>query len=192
MTISYLLIIVFGKIKGDLGMDSNLKKIFSGIFVLFLILPMLFCSKKKEAESSTDVNAKLAPYFTLPDVNGKMVSLRDFKGKVLILDFWATWCPPCREEIPHFQNLYAQYKGKGLEIIGIAIDQGGRAAVKPFVEANRISYTILIGSEEVTNTYGGIIGIPTTFVVDRKGNIVKKYVGFRDKEVFEEDIKALL
>ncbi|OGL40927.1 MAG: hypothetical protein A3C43_09745 [Candidatus Schekmanbacteria bacterium RIFCSPHIGHO2_02_FULL_38_11] len=173
-------------------MNSDLKKIFSGVFALFLILPILFCSKKKEAESSTDASAKLAPYFTLPDINGKMVSLRDFKGKVLILDFWATWCPPCREEIPHFKDLYAQYKRKGLEIVGIAVDQGGTKAVKPFVEINRISYTILIGSEEVTNSYGGIIGIPTTFVIDRKGNIVRKYVGYREKEVFEEDIKGLL
>jgi len=135
---------------------------------------------------------KTAPYFILPDLDGKMVSLKDFKGKVLILDFWATWCPPCREEIPHFQELYAKYRGKGFEVIGIALDQGGAKVVKPFAEKFNIGYTILLGGAEISDAYGGIIGIPTTFVIDRKGQIIKKYVGYRDKEVFEEDIKGLL
>ena len=173
-------------------MDSNLKKTFSGIIFLFLILLIFSCSKQDKAELSTDLIAKPAPYFILPDINGKMINFNDFKGEILILNFWATWCPPCREEIPNFQDLYALHKGKGLEIIGISIDQGGIMAVKPFVEANKISYTILIGSEEVTNAYGGIIGIPTTFVIDRKGNIARKYVGYVDKEVLEEDIKKLM
>ena len=171
-------------------MNKVLKRIFLDVLICFLIFSISYCSKKKEPEPALEPIA--APDFTLPDINGKMVSLKDFRGKVLILDFWATWCPPCRQEIPQFVDLYSQYKEKGFEIIGIALDQEGEKVVKPFSQNYNIKYPILIGGEEVSEIYGGIRGIPTTFVIDRKGNIVKKYVGFRDREVFEEDIKALL
>ena len=171
-------------------MNHIFKKIFLSLFICFLIFSISYCSKKKEPEPASAPQA--APDFTLPDLNGKMVSLKDFRGKVIILDFWATWCPPCRQEIPLFVDLYSQYKEKGFEIIGIALDQEGEKVVKPFSQNYNIKYPILIGGEEVSEVYGGIRGIPTTFVIDRKGNIVKKYVGFTEKEVFEEDIKALL
>ena len=164
------------------------------IALLALISSLLFsifsCSQKKESESIGEI--KTAPYFILSDLNGKMVSIKDFNGKVLILNFWATWCFPCREEIPNFQDLYAQYKSKGLEIIGISLDEGGSDVLKTFVKDYRISYPILIGNEEVTNVYGGIRGIPTTFVINRKGDIIKKYIGYTDKETFEQDVKPLL
>ncbi len=133
-----------------------------------------------------------APDFILPDLNGKSVSLSSFKGKVVILDFWATWCPPCREEIPHFKALYAAYHSKGLEVIGVALDQGGVGDVAPFAKDNGINYPLVIGNEAVVQAYGGIRGIPTTFIIDRQGRIVQKYVGARDKKVFEEAIQPLL
>ena len=133
-----------------------------------------------------------APNFTLPDLNGKPFTFSNLKGKVVILDFWATWCPPCRAEIPHFKSLYSQYKGDGLEVIGIALDQGGANVVRPFAEDFQINYPILIGNQRVTEDYGGIRGIPTTFIIDRQGRIVEKFVGYRDKEVFESVIQDLL
>jgi thiol-disulfide isomerase/thioredoxin len=144
------------------------------------------------AFASAPSDFKPAPNFELPDVNGRKVRLSDFKGKVIILDFWATWCPPCRAEIPGFIELYKKYKDKGVEIIGISLDEGGVRDVLPFMKEFGINYTILIGNYKVTQDYGGIRGIPTTFVIDKKGNIRAKYVGYRPKEVFERDIIMLL
>ena len=133
-----------------------------------------------------------APSFTLRDLNGKTVSLSDFKGKVVVLDFWATWCPPCVKEIPHFIELYEQYKDKGFVMVGISVDREGVSVVKSFAGKHRINYPILMTDGQVDKAYGGITAIPTTFVIDRAGNIRQKYVGYRDKAVFEADIKALL
>jgi peroxiredoxin len=135
---------------------------------------------------------KEAPDFTLKDISGKEVRLSDFRGKVVILDFWATWCPPCRMEIPHFIDLYREYRDDGLEIVGVALDRNGIQAVVPFVQKNGIPYVSLIGNAEVTQLYGGIKNIPTTFVLDRQGRIVSKHVGYRPREVFEREIVALL
>ena len=133
-----------------------------------------------------------APDFTLSGLDGQLVRLSDFKGKVVILDFWATWCPPCRAELPHFKALYSKYRTQGLEIVGVALDDGGASVVRPFVQAQGITYPILIGDEKVTQAYGGIRGIPTTFVIDREGQIVNKYVGYQSREVFESAVKPPL
>ncbi len=137
-------------------------------------------------------SAKSAPSFTLQDLNGKQVSLSDFKGKVVILDFWATWCPPCVKEIPHFIELYQQYKDQGFAIIGISVDSGGVSVVKSFARKYQVNYPILMTDGRVDKAYGGIPSIPTTFVIDSAGNIRQKYIGYREKAVFEADIKALL
>ncbi|MCX5687954.1 MAG: redoxin domain-containing protein [Candidatus Omnitrophica bacterium] len=135
---------------------------------------------------------KLAPEFSLKDINGAEKKLSDFKGKVVIIDFWATWCPPCRNEIPHFVSLYNQYKGQGLEIIGVALDQNPGGVLPGFIKDNSINYIILVGNNKVSDLYGGISAIPTTFIIDRNGNIIKKYIGYNEREVFESQIKELL
>ncbi len=135
---------------------------------------------------------KPAPSFTLRDLNGKTVSLSDFKGKVVVLDFWATWCPPCVMEIPHFIELYEQYKDQGFAMVGISLDHQGVSVVKSFVRKYRVNYPILMADGRVDRAYGGITYIPTTFVIDAAGNIRQKYVSYQDKAVFEADIKALL
>ena len=135
---------------------------------------------------------RLAPEFSLRDVNGQERKLSEFKDKVVIIDFWATWCPPCRQEIPHFIDLYSQYKDKGLEIIGIALDGNAERVVPRFVTENNINYTVLLGNQDAGDLYGGIAAIPTTFIVDKEGKIRKKYIGYNEKEVFERDIKELL
>jgi len=187
----------------------KLRKLFCLILVLMFIVAG--CKKKEpeptqqakvKAEEKTTQpsgdkappgpSAKSAPSFTLQDLNGKQVSLSDFKGKVVILDFWATWCPPCVKEIPHFIALYEQYKDQGFAIVGISVDRGGISVVKSFARKYRVNYPILMTDGRVDKAYGGIPSIPTTFVIDSAGNIRQKYVGYRDKAIFEADIKALL
>jgi len=131
-----------------------------------------------------------APRFSLPDIKGRMVSLSDYRGKVVILDFWATWCPPCKREIPDFISLQSRYGSKGLQIIGIGLDEPDK--LKDFAEKNGMNYEVLLGTDEVAQRYGGISGIPTTFVIDKRGTIVGRYEGFRPASVFEDQVRRLL
>lgn len=130
--------------------------------------------------------------FTLKDLAGKDVKLSDFKGKVVVLDFWATWCGPCRMELPHFKELHNQYKDKGVAIVGVALDVQGAKIVEPFVQKNGIEYTSLIGTQDVVARYGYIRSIPTTFVIDQNGKIANKFIGYRNKSDFETEIAKLL
>lgn len=133
-----------------------------------------------------------APDFALKDLDGKQVKLSDFKDKVVILDFWATWCPPCRNEIPHFIELQQKYGSKGLTVVGVSVDQGGAKVVKPFAAAWKINYPMLLADDRVGEAYGGIRYLPTTFIIDRGGQIVKRLVGYQSKDVFEREIEPLL
>ncbi|MFC1623743.1 TlpA disulfide reductase family protein [Candidatus Omnitrophota bacterium] len=172
------------------------------VIIIFLILSItiIFSVVKLVNKGGiSELNAELeegafkeAPDFTLLDVNGDEKRLSDFKGSVIVLNFWASWCPPCRAEIPDFIELYDEYKDEGLEIIGIALDQNPDKIIGPFIEENKINYPILLGDGKVDALYGGIVSIPTTFLIDREGGIRKKYRGFTHKRVFEEDIKELL
>ena len=134
---------------------------------------------------------KTAPDFSLPTIDGGTLSLSDYKDKVIILDFWAVRCPPCRKEIPGFIKLYSEYKDKGLVIIGVSLDRNENT-LKSFCEDMGVNYPIAIGNRAITESYGGIMYIPTTFVIDKKGNKVKNHIGFVEKDVFEDEIKDLL
>ncbi len=136
----------------------------------------------------------LAPDFSRPEVNsGKAIKLSAYRGKVVIVDFWATWCGPCRMEIPHFVELQKQYQGKGFTFVGVSLDQQGPGVVKKFISQWNINYPIVMDMEgALAQSYGGIRGIPTTFIIGKKGDIKDTHVGYRPKEVFEEAIKKAL
>lgn len=130
--------------------------------------------------------------FTLTDIDGKPVSLTDYKGKVVMIDFWATWCGPCRQAIPHLKELYEDNREKGFEILAIAMDENGEKVVPSFAASNQINYRVLLGTPDVEAKFGGLVGYPTTFLIDRDGQIVDKTLGYRPKEYFEEKLKPLL
>ena len=142
--------------------------------------------------SQTLLFADAAPAWELKDIKGNTVKLSDFKGKVVIVDFWATWCPPCRAEIPNFIALQDKYGKQGLVVVGISVDQGGAPAVASFAGKNKINYPLVLADDKVAEQYGVTEGIPTTFVIDRKGNIVAKHLGLTESDVFEKEIKGAL
>ncbi|MFH1304924.1 MAG: redoxin domain-containing protein [Candidatus Omnitrophota bacterium] len=141
--------------------------------------------------SSGEIGAS-APDFTLNTLSGGSFTMSGTKGKVVILDFWAGWCPPCKKELPHFQALHRAYEKKGLKVIGVLVDARDMAEVESLLQEYEISYPILLGNASVAAAYGGVRSIPTTFMIDREGRIVRKFVGYRDKEVFETVVKELL
>lgn len=131
-----------------------------------------------------------APAFSLKDINGKQVSLSDFKGKAVILDFFASWCPPCRQEVPDFVELQKAYGGKDFTVVGVALVNAKDA--KNFAGEFGVNYPVLVDDGKVSDLYGPIRSIPTTFILDKNNKIVKMYIGFRTKDIFERDIKEVL
>jgi thiol-disulfide isomerase/thioredoxin len=129
--------------------------------------------------------------FTLQDLSGKNVTLSDMKGKVVLLEFWATWCPPCRASIPGIERLYESYKDKGVVVLAVSMDDGGWDTVQSFVKEYGIKYTVLKGNDDVAVKYQ-VRSIPMLLVLDKEGKISKRYLGFGSDEDVERDIKSIL
>jgi len=142
-----------------------------------------------------------APDVTFKDLDGKEVSLASLKGKVVVVNFWATWCDPCREEIPWLIEYQQKYADKGFTILGVAMDEEGKPTVQPFVETTpfnvnghptTMNYPIVLGNDELADKFGGLLGMPTSFVISRDGKIAKKYIGLVNREALAKDIEGLL
>ena len=139
-----------------------------------------------------DGKRKAAPDFALKDGSGKLVHLSDYKGKVVLLDFWATWCGPCNIEVPWFTEFQRKYKDRGFEVLGVSMDDDGWKAITPFVAEKKINYRIVLGDDKTGDQYGGIEALPTTFVIYREGRIASVHVGLTGRKEFEDAIQQLL
>ena len=149
---------------------------------------------KSEAEEDVCTAGKVANLnFTLKDLAGKDVALSAFKGNVILLDFWATWCPPCKKEIPGFVGLYTTYKSRGFVVLGVSVDES-TSDIKKFVRQFKMNYPVLLGHErdDLKNAFAPMPGFPTTFVIARDGTICYQHTGLAPLEEFENRIRALL
>lgn len=161
-------------------------------FVIFFLLITLLSGMITPVTFSSQGN--IAPVFELRDLEGKRVSLNDFKGKVIVLNFWATWCAPCRAEIPSLERLYTGFKNKDFVVIGVSVDNSEKA-VKSFVRQVGITFPVLLDSgKEVSFDDYGVVGLPMTFLIDQRGFIIEKIFGERqwDSKEIQEKIKRLL
>lgn len=175
--------------------------IYTGFFVGLILLLFVVNNTGSEPERgpyppnyvpAAQQNSVMAPDFALPTTDGKTLKLSDLRGKIVILDFWATWCPPCRKGIPDLIDLKNKYGKKGLEIVGISVDTDTKNQVVPFMKEKGINYPVVYGNQSVYMQYGGIRAIPTTFVIDPHGKIVASYEGLVPKLAYENHIKKIL
>jgi cytochrome c biogenesis protein CcmG/thiol:disulfide interchange protein DsbE len=143
------------------------------------------------AAVKTLIDGQLAPDFHLKDAWGQEVQVSALKGKVVLLNFWATWCEGCQEEIPAFIDFQEKYRNRGFAMVGISMDADGWAVVKPYLEASKINYSIVIGNDDVAKRYG-VGSMPMTYLIDRNGKIAATYVGLVDKNNCENVINRLL
>ena len=139
----------------------------------------------------TSAEHPFAPDFSLPDMTGQQLKLSDYRGKVVLLDFWATWCGPCREEIPHFVELQKKLGDRGLQIIGVSMDDGPEP-VRDFYRQFKINYPVVMGNAKIGELYGGVLGLPIAFVIGRDGRIYSKHIGATDISSLEREIEAQL
>lgn len=137
---------------------------------------------------ATDPDIEMAPDFEREEMDGSMFRFSDYDGKVRVVNFWATWCMPCRVEVPEFVELQNDYRDDGLLFVGISLDDEGFAAVEPFAEEFSMNYPQVVDDGELSDLYGGVFGLPTTFVVDRQGEIRARFNG----RVHKEDLEPLL
>lgn len=165
----------------------------ASLFVLAAL--MMGCSSW-----STQVNAaekavqdrKQAPDFMLTDAKGASIKLSDYKGRVVLLNFWATWCGPCKIEIPWFVEFQNKYRDRGLAVLGVSVDENGWETVRPFMAAHNMNYRVAIATGQVARLYGGIASLPTTFIIDQEGKIAAVHIGLVSKTNYVTEILHLL
>jgi peroxiredoxin len=166
-------------------LSQALRRSLSGALLILFFAIALGCTKKGDVERG-------GKDFALKDLDGKTVRLADYQGKVVLLEFWATWCGPCKQSMPELQRLYDEYQDRGFELIAVSLDESV-SAVRTFVEEYRLSFTVVIDDADVNSAYG-VFSIPTTFILDKSGQVVRKHLGFAPGlfDSFSEEIEALL
>ena len=169
------------------------------IVIAVIVAGMLYAgvhvSRKNRASGGSvigGVRGQVAPDFELQALDHKNVKLSDFRGKAVLLNFWATWCGPCKIEMPWFVELQKEYGSQGLQIVGVAMDDATDAEIGKFTHEMGVNYPILLGKESVGESYGGVNVLPTTFFVDRDGKLVAREFGLQSRSVFVDHIKEAL
>jgi peroxiredoxin len=149
-------------------------------------------SSKALAAITPAKDRKPAPDFTLQDGKGAGIKLSDYKGNVVLLNFWATWCGPCKVEIPWFIEFENKYRGAGFAVLGVAMDDDGWKSVRPYVERTKMNYRVMIGDDVLAQKFDGIDSLPQTLLIDRDGKVAARHVGLTSKSNYEEEIEQLL
>jgi len=167
-----------------------MKKIFLPLFVA-LVFACAQEPSKQIVGGKKDNTKKIAPDFSVPTLSGTPFSLSENKGKVVLVDFWATWCPPCLWEIPHLAKVYKELKEKGFEIIALSLDRD-REAVLKFAKERNINFPVAFATQEIVSNYGGVSAIPTNVLVDKEGFIAEVFVGARDEKFWRQQIEKLI
>jgi len=165
------------------------------VIVAFVVALMLYVGYHKARGAgfaSHLTTSSIAPDFTLESLDGRSMRLSDLRGKAVLLNFWATWCGPCKIEMPWFVDFQKQYGSQGLQIVGVAMDDASKADIAKFAKDMGVNYPILIGKESVGDQYGGVPALPESFVISRDGKIIDKIIGLRGKAEIEESIKKAL
>lgn len=157
-----------------------------------LVLAFLLTRSGQGGQSLfTRVNGP-APTWTLKDLEGRPVSSTNFQGRVVLVNFWATWCPPCRQEIPDFVKFTMEHDTNRVVILGLSVDEGGPEVVKPFVSSYKVNYPVLMADQSVMDAFGGVAGFPTTFVIDAQGNLVSRHLGMFSEIDFKRHVSPLI
>lgn len=161
----------------------------------FLVVFALCAGSCKKTEEQAVIESGKAFDFTLTDLNGSAVRLSELRGKVVIIEFWATWCPPCKESVPELNKVADKFRDKNFQLIGISVDKGGEALsnVRAFVKENAVAYPVMVDSGKVNVAYG-VNGIPAMFIIDKEGRIVKRHTGFIPDlaQILSKDVEELL
>lgn len=159
--------------------------------VLTLVLTLLACGEMPvNVEPSASPNA--LPNFSLYDIDGNRFTNSDTEGKVVLLNFWATWCGPCKIEMPWFVEFQRKYKDRGFTVLAVSLDEDGWDVVRPFVEEHDFNFPVFLGDDTVSEDFGGIYALPTTLIVDKSGNIMYRHTGLVPKAKYEREIEELL
>jgi peroxiredoxin len=169
---------------------SSKRIVIWGIVALCLV-GLYVMSRRSASKPKLTASGNFAPDFTVTDLDGRKFSLSDFKGKVVLLNFWATWCAPCRSEIPHFVEMQNQLGPQGFQVIGISMDDDAKP-VREFHREYRLNYPVAMGDDKLAELYGGVLGLPVNFIIDRDGHIYSKHLGATDTSVFYNEINDLL
>jgi peroxiredoxin len=170
------------------------RKIFAAVAILALGTYLVIRHRGRPAElikGDIATTHPFAPEFSLADLNGQKLDLSTYRGKIVLLDFWATWCGPCRSEIPRFVDLQNKYRDRGLQIVGISLDDDPKPT-RAFYQQFKMNYPVAIGDANLAERYGGMLGLPVNFVIDREGRIHAKHLGEVDISLIEQEINSLL